>query len=482
MIINRNHVQSDLLAYIREKKTEVTIRELGEWSGISRNTLAKYLEVLVQRGEVEEKKIGTAKLYSISQRVPGDLMLRVTSDPACIILPDLTVASCNSLFEEIIAGNDQTSLHRPLDRMMPDIRSDLLISSVSAALGGDQREVKQPVQVRGRKYLFMLKFIPVFLSTGEYGCGILFHDESGIQVLHTSLQESEGRYRAIIDDQLDLVCRRRPDLSLSYVNRAYCDAARRSSADLLEKQLFPFVLSHNSLETRSVYRQITPERPLIETETRDVSQNGQVNWLQWIVRGIFSPEGGIIEYQAIGRDITPLKRCEEQIRVFQRSLEFLVQDRTKELQDANQKLIEELIKREKNEILLIERELWFKALFNNISEPCILFEQTEGRRPGRIIEANESACLALQYSKEELLSMNSADITSEEHWNEYVQNYYQKLAENQILTYPGEGRRKDGQIFPVEISSHRFTLQKNPVVLIICRDLSPDTAGSARIT
>ena len=466
--------QSAILEYIREKNKSFTIREIGEGTGISRNTIAKYLEVLVQQGELEEKPVGTAKLYSISQRVPGSIILRFVSEPVCIITSDLKIVSCNSSFEKNIAGNNHTVFQNSLDQLIPEIKDKNIIALIFSASHGEQQEYTHNLNIRGRSCQILLKFIPLTLSAGNQTCGILFHDQTGIQVLQSSLQESEERYRAIIDDQLDLVCRRNPDFTISYVNRGYCNAARRSSEELLGKLLFPFALSQNSLETKSVYQQVSPDTPRITIETRDIEPNGLVNWQQWTLRGLFSPDGSLLEYQAIGRDVTHFKRCEEKIRVYQQSLEFLIQERTKELQNANQELMEELMKREKNEVLLLEREFWFKALFNNISEPCILYEQMDGKKPRKIIEVNESTCRILQYTRDELLTMHATDITTEDHWNEYLNIYAKKLAETQVLTFRGIGKRKDGVIFPVEMSAHRFTIQNKSVVLVICRIIAPD--------
>ena len=325
------------------------------------------------------------------------------------------------------------------------------------------------MKISGRLYALHVKILPLILEDNTFGCGVIFRDESRVQKLSSFLEESEGRYRAIVDDQLDLVCRRAPDLTLTYVNKAYCEAARRTSDDLLEKKLFPFVLTNLSNETESIYRQITINNPIIEFNTKDISSNGQSRWLQWNLRGFFSPHGEILEYHAIGRDITPLKQCEEQIRIYQQSIEYLVQERTRELQESNQRLIEELMIWEKKEGRLLEREMWFKSIFNNITEPCLLFEQSEHGEPSRIIEANKSACHILQYSHDELLSMVSTDITTEEHWYEYLQCYAKQFAEDQVIRYHGEGKRKDGKKLQVEVSAQRFRLRKKPLVLMICR-------------
>jgi len=46
------------------------------------------------------------------------------------------------------------------------------------------------------------------------------------------LRDSEARYRAIVDDQTELVCRYLPDASLTYSNRAFAEFFGSTSDDL----------------------------------------------------------------------------------------------------------------------------------------------------------------------------------------------------------------------------------------------------------
>ena len=43
-----------------------------------------------------------------------------------------------------------------------------------------------------------------------------------------------------------------------------------------------------------------------------VAPSGEIRWQQWTDRGFFDEQGQVVEYQSVGRDITDLKRAEEQ--------------------------------------------------------------------------------------------------------------------------------------------------------------------------
>ena len=47
------------------------------------------------------------------------------------------------------------------------------------------------------------------------------------------MAESEKRLRAVVEDQTDLICRFKPDGTLTFVNRAYCQFHGKSKEELL---------------------------------------------------------------------------------------------------------------------------------------------------------------------------------------------------------------------------------------------------------
>ena len=63
----------------------MTITDISQTLHLNRNSVAKYLEILVTSGHVEKQPIGRAKLYSLSQRIPISAMLNLSSDMILIL-------------------------------------------------------------------------------------------------------------------------------------------------------------------------------------------------------------------------------------------------------------------------------------------------------------------------------------------------------------------------------------------------------------
>jgi len=118
-----------------------------------------------------------------------------------------------------------------------------------------------------------------------------------IERMARSLQQVEASYRNMVEDQVDLICRYRPDGRITFVNGAYARAFAKKRLEL-SGELFPFY-SHGVAVGDGPF---TFERELVLPDNRR-------RWLLWIQRPI-GDANGIVEYQALGHDITERKEAE----------------------------------------------------------------------------------------------------------------------------------------------------------------------------
>ncbi len=127
------------------------------------------------------------------------------------------------------------------------------------------------------------------------------------------LKRSETRYRAIVQDQTDLVCRFLPDGTLTFVNQAYCRYFSKTESELVGISL-PFLPATEQQSFQESLARITPTQPVVVIEHASFSADGSIRWQQWFDRALFDEHGHIIEYQGVGRDITARKQAEEALQ------------------------------------------------------------------------------------------------------------------------------------------------------------------------
>ena len=128
-----------------------------------------------------------------------------------------------------------------------------------------------------------------------------------------ALRESEARYRAVVEDQTELICRFLPDGTLSFVNEAYCRYFGKQRAELIGSSFMLLIPEQDREFIEEQFTSLSLENPVVTYERRVILHDGQIRWQQWTDRAIFDGQGRFIEFQSVGHDITEQVRVEEQL-------------------------------------------------------------------------------------------------------------------------------------------------------------------------
>jgi PAS domain S-box-containing protein len=128
------------------------------------------------------------------------------------------------------------------------------------------------------------------------------------------LQASEARYRAIVEDQTELICRFNPGGQLNFVNQSFGRYFGIRQADVGFQNIAAILTKKVYRQMQEVLKMLTATNP-VAPNTHDVTiADGVIRRLQWTCRGIFDSGGRVREYQLVGRDITELRLLEEKLQ------------------------------------------------------------------------------------------------------------------------------------------------------------------------
>lgn len=148
----------------------------------------------------------------------------------------------------------------------------------------------------------------VFLA----GIGV-FMSVRGAERLQTieRLRVAEARYRGVVEDQTELICRFLPDWTLTFVNEAFCRYFGKPREELLGGSFMSFIPNEDRKQVAEGFASLTVDAPTADGE-RLVVADGALRWQQWTNRAIFDADGTVGEFQAVGRDITERKWAESE--------------------------------------------------------------------------------------------------------------------------------------------------------------------------
>lgn len=128
-----------------------------------------------------------------------------------------------------------------------------------------------------------------------------------------ALQESEERYRTIVEDQTELITRFQPDGTLTFVNEAYCRYFGQAREEIIGNCYELFIFEEDRQAIAQLLNSLSLENPVGTIEHRVVFA-GETRWMQWINRAIFDEQGCFVEFQSVGRDISDRVQAEAALR------------------------------------------------------------------------------------------------------------------------------------------------------------------------
>jgi PAS domain S-box-containing protein len=244
-----------------------------------------------------------------------------------------------------------------------------------------------------------------------------------------ALKMSETNYRAIVENQTDVICRFLPDGTISYANSVFCRYLGKSHEELSGINLRNIYLdstNNNLLGDLSVF---SPTNTTASTERCFILPDGKQVWFNFRTSAIYNKDNRLIEFQAVGRDITEKKQAE---------------------------------------LLLAESEDHYRRLVEFLPEAIfICFEY-------KFVFVNNSFLKLFNInSPSEVLGKNMLDFVHPD-FKEKAIVRYQKTLKTGLMSPPDEKKmlRPDGSIIDVETMPAPFPYNGKIATLVVVRDMT----------
>ena len=158
-------------------------------------------------------------------------------------------------------------------------------------------------------------------------CHIAITDITERKHMEDALRGSEKRYRGLVESQFDLIVRVDSENRYTFVNQAYCTMFGQSSETLLGSSFTPLIHEDDLHHTLEAMEQLKTPPYRCYVEQRAMTVYGW-RWLAWEDCAIIDENGEIVEIQAVGRDITDIKKNHEALSQSEMRLRTLISNVT----------------------------------------------------------------------------------------------------------------------------------------------------------
>ncbi len=220
-----------------------------------------------------------------------------------------------------------------------------------------------------------------------------------------SLKKGEERYRSVVEDQTEPICRFLPNGRLTFVNSAFRLDLSSLDGQLVGKSFCRFLSECQREEVSVQLAALKSESPEFTYEHEVTVAGGEPGWRQWTFRGIFNPQGEILEIQAVGRDITDRKHAENALR---------------------------------------KSEARYSNLIGAIPDGVVAYDPQ-----GRVTYVNEGFSRLYGWSREELLGRSVDFVPSEEKSRTLVA--WRKTYDGENVIFETKRRTKSGRLLDIQL-------------------------------
>ncbi|HET6581112.1 MAG TPA: PAS domain S-box protein [Methanoregula sp.] len=357
-----------LIKDLLEKNREgMSVTDISKALNKNKNTIGRYLDILLISGQVDMRTYGMAKVFTLSQRVPLSALLSYSKEFIMVLDNESRIIDVNDNFLALLHLSRQDTIGKNIMYLSPpDVDVHELLETISTRF--EEKEDTVTFQVKGQgERIFKQKSVPTVFEDGRKGFTIILEDITEHILAEREIRESEERFRTMAENIHDGLIIFENE-KIVFVNRRIAEIAGYSCEELWKMQPLSIIAPEDkAAAARQIQKLQRGEHGLNEIQVWILRKDGQRRFVSARISDVHHKD---TRYSFIVlTDLTELKAQETALK---------------------------------------QSEQRFRAMAENIQDGIIIVEN------GNVVFANHRIALITGYSNEELTKMKSSDLVSPE--------------------------------------------------------------------
>ena len=198
--------QQELIAIkdlLKKNSNGMSVTDISKALKKNKNTIGRYLDILLISGQVDMRAYGMAKVYTISQRVPLSAMLSYSKELIMVLDNESRITDINDNFLKLLQLPREDALGKNISFLQsPEVDVRELLDTITTEMGDHETTVTFPIKDKQER-IFHQKCVPTVFDDGRKGITLILEDITEHILAEREIRESEERFRMMADNIQD---------------------------------------------------------------------------------------------------------------------------------------------------------------------------------------------------------------------------------------------------------------------------------------
>ncbi len=286
----------------------MTVTDIAREIHINRNSVAKYLDILLISGQAEMVTFGPAKVFFPSSRIPLSALLNLTHDYIVVLNRELKFLQASENLLKYFDIQRSEIIGRPIDTFSVSFfQIPEIAHNTKKALEGKELTIEKQYTQSDQTFYLRIKHIPTTFDDGEPGVTLLIEDITDRKLTEEKMKRAIQEWETTFNSISDMVFIQDNEFSILRANRSFADFLHMKPEDCVGKKCHQLIHGMNGSHAYCACIQVHKTK---KPATVEFYEPHFSRYLEISASPIFTDNGDIIGSVHIMKDVSERKRKE----------------------------------------------------------------------------------------------------------------------------------------------------------------------------
>jgi PAS domain S-box-containing protein len=305
----------------------MSVTDIARDLQINRNTVSRYLDMLLISGQAEMKTYGKAKVFFPSQRVPISAMLNFSSDLVVVLDRNLIAVQVNDALCTFTGASREEIIGREVrDSHLAAFDHPLIRAKLREAMAGTEVVEELRILRVGEERYFRFKIIPTVFNDGSPGVTVILEDITDQKQSEEALREREITYRTLVEEINDVILNIDEHGIFTFISPRISDVLGYQPDEMTGSPFSGYMEPAEASRVASLILSPVPPRSFSCVECTMRARDGRPVVLEASGRPVYDEIGEFAGYRLVCRDVTERHAAVKRVSQWKSFLHSIVQN------------------------------------------------------------------------------------------------------------------------------------------------------------